>query len=264
MFKSFLLSQSSSEPMKAGRGSPLAVGWPKGPGLPGIFLVFTLKSWHSENPLTSWQTGMVGLSSSGIWYLAAFPPWLGSICFRIQCSSHITLLVPQTDHSLSHLPAFAHASLRRGGTALLPSSGLVFLCEGLLCHPLHGTFFPHPCEQSFHRLHWFAGSLCFSAFLFFIACRTNMRRKTADTMWVAMARKEHKGKWMNQGGRWGQEVEQGRMGNPASTGMWSSYEHVPQGPGFESWLSAWQRCRPGPSWACASPLSVTSAGIDGF
>lgn len=165
------------------------------------FLVLALQVLHSENPLTCSQTGVAGHSTFGICYLAAFPPSISST-FCIQCSIHIKLLVPQTGHSCFYVSFFVSASLCLGDTALLLSSGLIFLCDTLLCHPLRGAFSPRPVSTvvplTTRICGIFSSFVFFSAFLLFIACRTNMRRKSADIKWVASARKEHKGERMNQ------------------------------------------------------------------
>lgn len=189
-------SQRSSDPFKVWPSRPLAGGRPTCPGLPGIFLVLALEVLHPENPFTSVQTGMVSHPAFGIWSLAAFPS-SSSIFFGTQCSINIKLLVPQTVPSLSCLTTFVHASLCLGW-----SSGLIFLHDGLLSHPLWGAFSvpsgEHGSVQTALIYGIFGSSLFFSAVFFFITCRTNMRRKAADMKWVTMAKKEYKGNGINQ------------------------------------------------------------------
>lgn len=132
-----------------------------------------LANWHG------WSLNLWDLISGCISTLTLFHLLLYSVLhpYQITC--------PKTGHSLSHLPAFAHASL------CLPSAGLSFRCVVTLSTE------PSPCVLVSTVVP--RTTLIYRIFVVFSAClfitwRTNRRRKTADTMWVSMAKKEHKGK----------------------------------------------------------------------
>lgn len=176
----------------------LALGWPTHIGFPGAFLVLSLTVLYPANPSLPSKLGWLVIHpwGSDLW-LRLHPHLLPSL-FLLNMPSksnylfHRLAILCSTSLPLSLLPSAwdvpSPSAFRRS------SPPLWWFDKSLTLW----AFSLPSCDHRLYIYGIFSRSVFFSAVWFFITCRTNLRRKTADTQWVTTAKKEYKRNEINQ------------------------------------------------------------------